>query len=122
MSMVGKKRKATSYRYDAPAGTSTFAITVDVAEPALQVLARLEEGETTCTNGIAAQDIVARHASTATAQASERFIVISTASDAIKRWGGGVPGALRHVRPPRGLASPPRYCHPGTGHCPAYGG
>jgi hypothetical protein len=43
MSMGGKKRKATAYRYDAPGGTSTFAITVEVAGLAVQVLARLEE-------------------------------------------------------------------------------
>jgi hypothetical protein len=43
MSMGGKKRKATAYRYDAPGGTSTFAITVEVAGLAVQVLARLED-------------------------------------------------------------------------------
>jgi hypothetical protein len=44
---TGTIRKATTYRYDAPGGRSTFARRVDVAEPAVQVLARLEEGETT---------------------------------------------------------------------------
>jgi hypothetical protein len=47
MEESGTIRKATTYRYDAPGGRSTFASTVDVAEPAVQVLARLEEGATT---------------------------------------------------------------------------
>ena len=42
----GTTRKATSYRYDAPGGRSTLASTVDVAVPAVQVLARLEDAET----------------------------------------------------------------------------
>jgi hypothetical protein len=36
-------QETTWYRYEAPGGTSTLAITVGVAGPAVQVLARLEE-------------------------------------------------------------------------------
>ena len=39
----GTTRKATTYRYDAPGGRSTLASTVDVAVPAVHVLARLED-------------------------------------------------------------------------------